>query len=164
MTTLQPIEDLPFISVDEQNRIRIQFAEIEQPMAQLEITDGRRLKSGDTAPTFEATLRKENGNRFEVPDEATVLFGARIKDFDDEEHDSEFITGGADEPFENYSEGSVVDAVKGNIAFDWRDATTTDQAGTYEAEVRIVWSDNGEDLVKTFPSRDFSEVTIREGL
>jgi len=67
-------------------------------------------------------------------------------------------------PFENYSEGSVVDAVKGNIAFDWRDATTTDQAGTYEAEVRIVWSDNGEDLVKTFPSRDFSEVTIREGL
>ena len=164
MTTLQPLDGLPFVSVDEQNRIRIQFAEIDEPMAQLEITDGRRLKSGDTAPTFAATLRKENGNRFEIPDEATILFGARIKDFDEEEHDYEFITDGAEEPFDNYSEGSVVDAARGNIEFDWRDATTTEQAGTYDAEVRVVWDNNGTKLVKTFPSRDFSEVTIREGL
>lgn len=156
---------LPYITTDDNSLINIQFKLIDLTMSELEVIGGRRLKAGDTAQDFEAELIKENGRTLEIPDGATVIFGARLVDFDSTVDSTEYLTSGYSGDFENYAEGEVVDAANGIVAFDWSDADTTDQVGTYDAEIKLIWTDDDSDeSVESFPSKGFTEVTIRESL
>lgn len=156
-------DNLPLIDgTDEQ--IQISFIEAEA-MGTVDVQDGRRLKAGDTAPELTVVLLDEEKEPRQIPDSTTVIFGAKKRDFDSEVDSTEYLTSGYSAPFENYAEGEVVDDTKGIVSFDWADADTTNQSGTYDTEFRLIWTDDDDDEnIEAFPSDGFTEVTITESL
>lgn len=158
-------DTLPLTESDDGSLIQIQFLPIQTNMSTLNVIRGRRLKAGDTAPDMEVELIGEDDDVWPVPDGATVIFGCRKRDFDSSTDDFEYLTSGYDATFDNYTAGKVVNASDGIVAFDWADADTTDQVGTYDSEFRILWTgDDSDQNVKTFPAEGFTEVTIDESL
>lgn len=145
----------------------------EDDMTGITIEDGGVLKQGDTSPALVAQLF-ENGDEVVELDSSsmTVLFGARYNGYDDldsteQSNTDEYLTGGYEQSGQlaNYTEGSVYDENGGRVEFDWRDASTTEQVGTYDIEFVIVESTGQSgDKIRTFPADGFEAIEINEGM
>jgi hypothetical protein len=99
------------------------------------------IKTGDTAPSVEATLKK-NGVAIDLTDAASIRFKMRT-------------ALPLDEPAV-----IVAPATSGQVRYDWG-ATETDVKGVYDAEFEITWTGGG---VQTVPSRGFIRVYIADDL
>ena len=97
------------------------------------------MKTGDTAPSIEATLKK-NG----VPIDLTDATAVRFKMGD------------------QLDEAAVIvsPATSGQVRYDWG-ANDADVAGVYDAEFEITWTGGG---VQTVPSKGFIRVYIEDDL
>lgn len=96
------------------------------------------IKTGDTAPSVEATLRVE-GSVLDLTNATSVRFK---------------MSNGLDEA------AVIVDAAGGKVRYDWGSGQT-DTAGTFDAEFEIAWTGGG---VQTVPSKGYLKVYIAEDL
>lgn len=54
----------------------------------------------------------------------------------------------------------IIDAVTGEVEYDWQGADDTDTAGDYEAEFEVKWGDG----TQTFPSDEYIAITVKEDI
>lgn len=96
------------------------------------------IKTGDTAPSIEATLKIDD-----VPVDLTTATGVRFK-----------MGDSLDEA------AVIVDAAAGKVRYDWTSGQTS-TAGTYDAEFEITWTGGG---VQTVPSKGYMRIHIADDL
>ncbi|MBF9042942.1 BppU family phage baseplate upper protein [Rhodobacterales bacterium HKCCE4037] len=104
-----------------------------------------KIKTGDSSPTLAYALRDGAGAAVNLTD-ATVVFHMRLKS-----------TGAV-----AIEDGTVtiLSESGGTVAYPWQ-AGDTDDAGIYEAEFEVTYSDSA---VETFPNLGFIEVVISEDI
>ena len=117
-------------------------------MTRVNVTDGSRLKTGDTENDLLVELVKNNG----VP---KVLSGYEVT-FQMRE------AGGDTLVVDDDTSGNVTieESDLGQVSYDWQPGDTG-TSGTYECEFTI---DDNNGSILTFPNQGFFTVQIEEGL
>jgi hypothetical protein len=122
-------------------------------MSRVELYEGEKLKTGDTAPDLRAKLIKDNGvarDLSSVDEVRIVLDEARASDnVVDDDTTGEVLMG-----------GSNGDGSNGYVQYSWQ-AADTETARTLRGEF-IVTPSAGEQ--ETYPNAGYFEVYIEEGL
>ena len=102
------------------------------------------LKTGDTSPEFQVTLKDADGDAVDLTG-ATVVFNMNDED------GNQVVDRGA---------CTLVTAASGIVKYSWQ-AADTDEAGYFEAEFEVTYTDSS---VETFPNRGYLAVHISADL
>lgn len=100
------------------------------------------IKTGDTLPSYAATLLDTDGNAVNITGATGVTFRFKA--------DNVPIISGA---------GAIVSASAGTVRYDWQ-AGDTDTAGDYQVEIVVTYASGSQ----TFPSAGYGRVRITESL
>lgn len=98
------------------------------------------IKQGDTAPDIEATLEDSSGSAVDLTNASSV-------DFHMMDSAGNVTVDAA---------GTITDAANGKVKYNWASGDT-DEAGTFQAEWEVTWSDSS---TETFPNHDNLIISI----
>lgn len=105
------------------------------------------IKSGDTAPSLQATLVDESGGP-NLSGSVTVRFVMRALN-----------TDGTMGSIKVNAEAEVVDAVAKTVRYNWQDGDL-DEDGTFVAEFKVI----RDGRTMTYPDKGYIPITINDGL